>query len=475
MVASEFGQDVAVASPEVPGYIAEEEADAWRDVEKDRLWASELGNKLPEDDFPSVAPFLKGLTGGGLIHASEKEAAAVRSGHLVGRDVGDPELALMTELALLDDAVGSYLADFCGQADLVDPRLALPDPVSADGAECWVPSRTRVPWCRPSGGLGDVLDGSQPSSSSEAFRAAKPMSHCSADQMKASFKLDFREVTAETLIPSSLPGLGSLDGLPEEEGGHTLEMELTEWSDASVFGEAIPVHSEQAAGGQSSTSVDAPAWSALTPRETTFAKIQAPLPDYELPAVCAESASSGNGTGSGGGPTPRRVQSSTSGAVAPSGAGTGPPPRSMMSPRREAEGSAMKSPPRRKILVDEAARLAEEQAMEAEEEWHSTMPTAEDCPDQVISFEPVYDELELDFMNNSGQDAVYRKTKPVPCRPAPRKVMAGACDGDGSECNVGSIVPGAANAAVAVGTCLNESVLCRPEPSQRSTPSPLSR
>lgn len=88
----------------------------------------------------------------------------------------------------------------------------------------------------------------------------------------------------------------------------------------------------------------------------------------------------------------------------------------------------------------------------------STMPEADDDPDQVIHFEPVYDELELDFL--STQDAVFRKTKPVPCRPAPKKTMVGACD-EGGDCSMGSLVPDTAETAAAVGACMSETVVCR--------------
>lgn len=133
----------------------------------------------------------------------------------------------------------------------------------------------------------------------------------------------------------------------------------------------------------------------------------------------------------------------------------------------------MSSPPRRRLLVDQAALAAEQAARDEDDDWHSTMPTAEDCPDHVISFEPVWDEMELDFMEKTEEDSdgqpVYRKTMPVPCRAAPRKVMPGVCHGDGSECTE-AVISSATGAAEAVGECIEKSVMCRQDAASQAAP-----
>lgn len=346
---------------------------------------------------------------------------------LVSQEVCDLELALTNDLALLDHAVGTYLADFYRQngcakhlpdftsacrLPVSDPRLAL-DPGIRDSDEVQAGPTLRS--CSLSRGQDDGSECGV--GSMEAYIAAQLAVDLTNGSLEFGDALHadqgFREVTAETCPSSARSGSGPPGVLLEEEAdSSSSEREPTEWEDGSVFGEqALDPFGEEELGEQ------------------------ALLSDDDLPAVFNEHAMSGppRGSGSGGGPAPLRRATSSLSVV--SGAGVGPPPRSTMS-KQVARG--------------------------AEVRWHSRMPSADDCPDQVISFEPVYDELELDFLKSTGQDTVYRKTKPMPCRQPPQKmILLSACGGEGGHCQADSNLPTAAGAAHAVGAYFNESLLCR--------------
>jgi len=346
---------------------------------------------------------------------------------LVSQEVCDLELTFADDLALLDDAVGTYLADFYRQngyakhlSDFTsacrfpesDPRHAL-DPGIRERDE--VEAGPTLRCCSLSGSQDDSSECG--AGSMEASVAAQLAVDLTSGILEFGDTLHadqgFREVTAETCLSSAQSGSGPPGALLEEEAdSFSSEREPTEWEDGSVFGEQ-----------------------ALDPFIEEELVEQALLSDDDLPAVFNEHAMSGvlRGSGSGGEPAPLRQATSSLSLV--SGAGAGPPPRSTVS-KQVARG--------------------------AEVRWHSRMLSADDCPDQVISFEPVYDELELDFLKSTGQDTVYRKTKPMPCRQPPRKTMSlSVCGGEGGHCHADSNLPTAAGAADAVGAYFNASLVCR--------------